>query len=141
MPRPTPDPPAGSVPIPASVVQHTIQDIMVQGQQSPGNYSTISMFESHEATRLGVPAFVRGSQIHFAPGAFQPGTEAGRSLILNQLRMVSAGPNPQSFHMAETTPAAPSPVPIPYPNLSLSSTAAPFSHNVLISAPPGISEP
>jgi len=118
----TPVPATSSVAIPARVVQHTIQQLLVGGRQIVSNLSHVRMFESHEAVRMGLPAFARGADIHFAPGAFQPHSGAGRQLIEQQL--------------ATLEPLGPSPVPIPYPNLSVASQPAPSTSNVMINMIP-----
>jgi len=107
-----PDLAVAPVAIPAQVVQHTIQQIMVQGKCSNTDFSNVRMYESQEAVRLGAPAIARGSDIHFAPGAFQPSSEAGRKLIEDTL---------------VTALCAMRPVPSPYPSSSSSSSATPSS--------------
>jgi hypothetical protein len=118
----TPVPATSSVAIPARVVQHTVHQLVVQGRKIVSNLSHLRMFESHEAVRMGLPAFARGAEIHFAPGAFQPHSQSGRQLIEQQL--------------ATLVPLGPSPVPIPYPNISMASQPAPSTTNVLVNMIP-----
>jgi len=110
--------------IPPSVVQNTVHQVAVQGLGSAIDFSKITMHESHDAVRMGVPAFVQGQLISFAPGAFQPHSEAGRKLIAEQLEIAVA------IH------TMPKPVPIPYPNTALHASPAPFSQNVLLTSFP-----
>jgi len=110
----TPVPATSSVAIPAGVVRHTVQQLVLQDQKLVTNASHIQMFESQEAVRMGVPAFARGPEIYFAPGAFQPQTETGRKLIEQQLACMSQ----------------PCPTPIPCAGLSSSSQSAPSHSNV-----------
>ncbi|HLM98692.1 MAG TPA: DUF4157 domain-containing protein [Bryobacteraceae bacterium] len=125
-----PAPATSSIAIPARVVQHTVQQLVVQGRKLVSNLSHVRMFESHEATRMGLPAFARGAEIHFAPGAFQPHSQSGRQLIEQQLTA-----------LVPLTPVGPTPVPVPYPNLSSASQPAPFTSNVMVNMIPGASLP
>ena len=126
----TPVPATSAVAIPARIVNHTIQQLVLQGRQLIPNLLHIRMFESQEAVRMGLPAFARGADIHFAPGGFQPHSETGRELIEQQLAAV-----------VPLTPAGPMPVPVPYPNLSSGSQPAPLSSNVMVNLVPGSSLP
>lgn len=111
------------VTIPDSVVQHTVQQCMVHNQLPVAHLSNVTMHESHDPVRTGVPALVQGNVICFAPGAFQPHSESGRKLIDQQFDMVHP-------------PVGPSPIPVPYPNSALTASATPFNQNVLISPIP-----
>jgi hypothetical protein len=114
---------SSAIAIPGRIVQHTVQQLVLQGHKLVSNLSHVRMFESHEAVRMGLPAFARGGEIHFAPGAFQPHSEAGRQLIEAQLDALG--------------PMGPTPVPIPYPNISCASQPAPFASNVMVNMIPG----
>jgi len=47
--------------------------------------SDVRVHEGHEATRLNANAFTEGNNIFFAPGKFQPYTEAGDNLIAHEV--------------------------------------------------------
>lgn len=89
---------------------------MVQGKLSNTNFSNVRMFESYQAVLMRGPAVVRGTEIHFAPGAFQPHSESGRKLIEDSLVSVVCAMRP---------------APIPYPSLSSSSQSSPSHSNVM----------
>ena len=40
--------------------------------------------QSQEAASMGAKAFTRGNEVHFAPGAYQPETAAGREIIAHE---------------------------------------------------------
>jgi hypothetical protein len=52
------------------------------------DFSTVRVHEGHEATMLGAQAFTQGGHIHFAPGLYQPFSEAGRDLLGHELTHV-----------------------------------------------------
>src|SRR5579872_7363119 len=67
--------------IPQAVVEHTINEVMVQQKWSNTDFSRVRMFESQSAVRRGVEAYIEGYDIYFAPGAFQPNSPSGRQVI------------------------------------------------------------
>lgn len=113
---------SSAIAIPGRIVQHTVQQLVLQGHKLVSNLSHVQMFESYEAVRMGLPAFARGAEIHFAPGAFQPQTESGRQLIQQQLSCM-----PQ-----------PGPVAIPCPDLSTGNQAGPSHSNVPTPTTPNV---
>ncbi len=52
------------------------------------DFSAVTVRESNEASALGAQAFTRGSEVVFAPGHYDPGSERGQSLIVHELAHV-----------------------------------------------------
>jgi hypothetical protein len=52
------------------------------------DFSAVRVHEGPEAQALGVRAFARGQDLYFAPGEYQPDTEAGQELIGHELAHV-----------------------------------------------------
>ncbi|MCM5678831.1 DUF4157 domain-containing protein [Schlegelella sp. S2-27] len=52
------------------------------------NFEAVRVHVGTQATALGVPAFNHGSDLYFAPRAFEPDTAAGRQLIGHELAHV-----------------------------------------------------
>src|SRR5436190_1367143 len=52
------------------------------------DFSDVRIFEGPIPARLGVRAFACGSQLHFAPGCYQPDTPAGQWLLAHELAHV-----------------------------------------------------
>lgn len=50
--------------------------------------SNIKLMQSHLPTLNGTDTFVRGNEIHFAPGRFDPHSNSGRELITHELAHV-----------------------------------------------------
>ena len=50
--------------------------------------SQVRVHESHAPTHLGAKSFTHGTDIFFAPGEYQPHTEAGRDLLSHELTHV-----------------------------------------------------
>lgn len=50
--------------------------------------SDVKIYQSHAPTLQGAKSFVDGNNIHFAPGAFDPHSNAGRELIGHELAHV-----------------------------------------------------
>ena len=67
------------------------------GQQ----FDDVRVYESHSATMLGAEAYSHGRDIFFAPGHFQPHSEAGERLIAHELTHVVQQGHPQSPALAE----------------------------------------
>jgi hypothetical protein len=102
-PQSSPSAQAGN-PLPASL-RH-------QMESSFGtDFSSVRVHEGHQATHVGAQAYTQGQDIHFAPGAYQPGNDTGRQLIAHELTHVvqqgAIGPNTVPSGMVEVD-AAPS---------------------------------
>ncbi|MBK6750047.1 MAG: DUF4157 domain-containing protein [Acidobacteria bacterium] len=52
------------------------------------DFSNIKVMQSHLPTLNGSDTFVRGNELHFAPGRFDPHSNAGRHLIGHELSHV-----------------------------------------------------
>ena len=52
------------------------------------DFSKIKVMQSHLPTLNGSDAFTKGNELHFAPGKFDPSSEAGRQLIGHELAHV-----------------------------------------------------
>ncbi len=52
------------------------------------DFSRVRVHEGAEAGRIGAQAFARGTDIHFAPGTFEPHTELGQARIGHELAHV-----------------------------------------------------
>ena len=52
------------------------------------DFSDVRIYHDHGATLLGVNAYTEGSEIHFAPGFYNPHTSTGRELIAHELAHV-----------------------------------------------------
>lgn len=50
--------------------------------------SQVRVHESHAPTHLGAKAFAHGSDIFFAPGEYQPHSDAGKKLLAHELTHV-----------------------------------------------------
>ncbi|HCA58489.1 MAG TPA: hypothetical protein DEP46_10935 [Blastocatellia bacterium] len=50
--------------------------------------SQVRVHESHAPTHLGAKAFAHGSDIFFAPGEYQPHSDAGKKLLSHELTHV-----------------------------------------------------
>lgn len=75
-----PAPDAG-VPLPSNV--------RAQMERSLGaDFSAVRVHEGAHASALGSLAYTQGTDIHFAPGAYTPGTAQGDQLIAHELAHV-----------------------------------------------------
>ena len=52
------------------------------------DFSGVRIHEGEQATSMGAEAFTRGSDIHFAPGRFQPNSQSGQALLGHELTHV-----------------------------------------------------
>jgi hypothetical protein len=52
------------------------------------DFSSVRVHVGHEAVHLNALAYTQGQNIHFAPGSYQPGDDAGRRLIAHELTHV-----------------------------------------------------
>lgn len=52
------------------------------------DFSSVRVHVGHQATHVGANAYTLGQDIHFAPGAYQPGDTAGLQLIAHELTHV-----------------------------------------------------
>lgn len=52
------------------------------------DFSKIKVMQSHLPTLNGSDAYTKGNEIHFAPGKFDPHSDAGRELIGHELAHV-----------------------------------------------------
>ncbi len=52
------------------------------------DFSDVRIHVGQDATRIGAIAFTWGSQIHFAPGQYQPHTHQGQKLLAHELTHV-----------------------------------------------------
>jgi hypothetical protein len=52
------------------------------------DFSDIRIHEGPESAALGAQAYTRGTDIHFAPGAYTPGTLSGDALLSHELAHV-----------------------------------------------------
>lgn len=52
------------------------------------DFSAVQVHQGPEAARLGAEAFTAGTDVHFAPGRYQPDSAAGQSLIGHELAHV-----------------------------------------------------
>ena len=52
------------------------------------DFSSVRVHVGHEAVHLSARAYTQGQNIHFAPGEYQPGDNAGRQLIAHELTHV-----------------------------------------------------
>lgn len=52
------------------------------------DFSSVRVHQDDQAQQVGALAFTRGSDIHFAPGAYQPTTQSGQELIGHELTHV-----------------------------------------------------
>ena len=52
------------------------------------DFSSVRVHEGHGATLLGAQAYTQGSDIHFAPGLYQPYTPEGEHLLGHELTHV-----------------------------------------------------
>ena len=53
------------------------------------NFSQVRVHEDSHAEQLGARAYAQGSDLHFAPGTYDPATAAGRELIGHELTHVA----------------------------------------------------
>ena len=75
-----PAPDAG-LPLPANV--------RAQMERSFGaDFSSVRVHEAPRESALGSLAYTQGTDIHFAPGAYDPGTDEGDELIAHELAHV-----------------------------------------------------
>ena len=51
--------------------------------------SDVKVHEDHRATLLGAQSYAQGTDIVFAPGQYNPGTERGQRLIAHELTHVT----------------------------------------------------
>ena len=58
------------------------------GRSFDADFSAVRIHEDGEAARLGALGYTQGTDIHFAPGQYVPGTAAGRELIGHELAHV-----------------------------------------------------
>lgn len=49
------------------------------------DFTAVRVYEDGEAAAMGAQAFARGSELHFAPGRYQPHTPAGKELLAHEL--------------------------------------------------------
>ena len=52
------------------------------------DFSNVRVHENHGPTLVGAQAYTRGSDIHFAPGQYQPHDPAGSKLLAHELAHV-----------------------------------------------------
>ncbi len=52
------------------------------------NFSDVRVHVGHDAVHVGARAYTQGQNIHFAPGEYRPGDDAGRELIAHELTHV-----------------------------------------------------
>jgi len=52
------------------------------------DFSDVRVHQNHQPTLVGAEAYTQGNDIFFAPGAYQPFTEAGNALIGHELAHV-----------------------------------------------------
>lgn len=58
------------------------------GRAFEADFSAVRVYEGPSAPAIGASAYTRGSDIHFGPGRYQPGTAAGRALLGHELAHV-----------------------------------------------------
>jgi hypothetical protein len=58
------------------------------GRSFGADFSDVRVHEGEQATAMGALAFAQGSDVSFAPGAYQPGTESGDRLLGHELAHV-----------------------------------------------------
>ena len=75
-------PQSGGAPLP-DAVQRQMSGALGQ------DFSGVRVHEGAHATQLGAVAFTQGENVHFAPGAYNPGTTAGQRLIGHELAHVT----------------------------------------------------
>jgi hypothetical protein len=76
---------------PSPVIQHyrEIGNMAVQRMKEEEDFSGVNIFpNSLKAPALGAIAYTQGNDIHFAPGAYKPGTSAGKQLLGHELAHV-----------------------------------------------------
>lgn len=71
----------GGSPLPESVATS-------MGAALGHDFSGVRIHEGSEAKRLGAIAYTRGANIHFQPGRYDPGSDAGRHLLAHELTHV-----------------------------------------------------
>jgi len=73
--------PAAGKPLPPSL-QHELEIQMGQ------DLSAVRVHENHAPTLMQAQAYTQGTDIHFAPGRYQPHDPAGRELLAHELTHV-----------------------------------------------------
>lgn len=73
--------PNGGQPLPAGVRQ-------AMESMFGTSFADVRVHVGREATAIGATAFTNGSQIHFAPGAYNPSTPAGQRVLAHELAHV-----------------------------------------------------
>ena len=63
--------------------------VQAKMEQSMGaDFSAVRIHEGPRASALGAHAYTQGSDIHFSPGAYQPGSRSGQELLGHELAHV-----------------------------------------------------
>jgi hypothetical protein len=69
--------------------QRLPEAVQAKMEQSFGaDFSDVRVHEGQQATAVGARAYTQASDIHFAPGAYQPGTQQGQELLGHELTHV-----------------------------------------------------
>ncbi|MFN7929614.1 MAG: DUF4157 domain-containing protein [Blastocatellia bacterium] len=96
--------PQAGAPLPAAL-RHQMETNM------GANFSDVRVHVGHQAVHLNAQAYTNGQDIHFAPGAYDPGSNAGQQLIAHELTHVvqqrAVGPKtvPPGMVEVEAAPA------------------------------------
>jgi hypothetical protein len=77
------------------------------------SFSDVRVHEGHQATLLGAVAFTQGTNLYFAPGHYQPHTEAGRQLVAHELVHTVQQPGAGAQQEAKGMVSVPSEPPAP----------------------------
>jgi len=81
-PSPTAQGPSRGAPLPSSLCH----EMEIRLSQS---FDDVRVFQGTHVLGVGATAYTTGTEIHFAPGRYQPGTGAGRDLIAHELAHVA----------------------------------------------------
>ena len=84
--------PAGSAPAPAPVPGDGAAMPSALRHKMEGSFgadfSSVRVHEGEQASQLGAVAYAQGTDLHFAPGQYQPDTQSGQALIGHELAHV-----------------------------------------------------
>ena len=79
----------GQAPLPSGGGRPLEGEVRAQMEHAFGvDLSAVRVHEGPDAAALGARAFARGTELHFAPGQYQPDTTGGRELIGHELAHV-----------------------------------------------------
>lgn len=81
--------PAAGAPSAGGSGQPMPSDVRVKMEESLGaDFSAVRIHEGPEAAAMGALAYTQGTDIHFAPGQYQPSSQAGQELLGHELTHV-----------------------------------------------------